>query len=142
MAARFQGIALHGNAHDDDPFWHTFYTFFLLNKSKQNNLKIKEKENSVFLRRCGCACRRRARGGLLLRDLCKGLADVLVAGQLAVDQLAVQAALQLHQLVVAAELDNGPAREHGDRVGVLDGRQTMGDDEHGAVLHGLVDGIL
>jgi len=37
---------------------------------------------------------------MLLRDLRKGLADVLVAGQ-----LAVQAALQLHQLVVAAELE-------------------------------------
>src|SRR6266480_2247067 len=57
----------------------------------------------------------------------------------------VQAPIQAvggEQMVVTAPLDDAPFRQHDDEVGVLHGRKTMRDDEHGAVRHQAVDRLL
>src|SRR5882762_4500881 len=46
------------------------------------------------------------------------------------------------QVVVIAALDDAPLRQHHDEIGVLHRGQTVGDHEHGAMLHEAFDRLL
>ena len=46
------------------------------------------------------------------------------------------------ELLMGATLDNAAVLHDAYQVGVLDGAQAMGDDQCGAAMHELVEGVL
>jgi hypothetical protein len=63
-------------------------------------------------------------------------------GQLEFDQLAVEAFGQVYQLLVAAGFGDAPVVDDVDGIYLADGREAVGDDEGGAVLHQVFEGLL
>ena len=51
-------------------------------------------------------------------------------------------AFLINELVVGAALPDVALLQHHDLVGMLHGREAVGNDDAGAVLHEFVDGIL
>src|SRR5919109_770119 len=67
--------------------------------------------------------------------------DSMSGSELQVVQTAVET-VRGEQMVVTAALHDPPFREHHDEVGVLDRREPVRDDEHGAMGHQPIDRFL
>ena len=79
---------------------------------------------------------RRGRSASGTASCCHETASMMMRLVGAGAELGGVAAVEGEQLVVRAELDDAPAVEHGDAVGVADRRQAVGDDERGAAEQG------
>src|ERR1700683_18970 len=84
----------------------------------------------------GCSSERRARSSYHARVSCCSITLKPSVGELQTMQLSVQAALR-QQLRVRTALGDPAGIEYDDPIGLLDGRESVGNDEGRAVTHQL-----